>query len=54
MHPDFSAAKIEKKVRKLREQIRYYQGDGTKEDEKEEPVVGMGQIIKHTKICHKT
>jgi hypothetical protein len=22
-HPDFSAAKIEKKVRKLREQIRY-------------------------------
>jgi hypothetical protein len=23
MHPDFSVAKIEKKVRKLREQIRY-------------------------------
>jgi hypothetical protein len=23
MHPDFSAAKIEKKVHKLREQIRY-------------------------------
>jgi hypothetical protein len=24
MHPEFSAAKIEKKVRKLCEQIRYY------------------------------
>ena len=24
MHPDFSGAKIEKKVRKLREQICYY------------------------------
>ena len=24
MHPDFSVAKIENKVRKLREQIRYF------------------------------
>ena len=27
-HPDFSAVKIEKKVRKLREQIRYLQQIG--------------------------